>query len=260
MAPKFDFHIHTSISACANDDMMLKAIVSGCEKVGLEKIGMTDHLNSAEQIEKNAALIAEIEASRTDIEIYFGAEVGFSHNMRDHPLSQEQKEEHGFQYAIGTHHSTYLKEYDLAKLIDAQHRHHLATCANPAMDVLGHPYRFLRPEFHQKNWPWFDSVSVVPEKLTRELGQTAKETGTAIEINSTSNLVNKFNPNSYFEGYVHYVSILADEGVTFALGSDAHELHEFRTIKLVWEVVDRLGITDDRIWRPDCEPASARNR
>ena len=39
MAPKFDFHIHTSISACANDGMRLKAIVAGCEKVGLEKIG-----------------------------------------------------------------------------------------------------------------------------------------------------------------------------------------------------------------------------
>ncbi|HUU43765.1 MAG TPA: PHP domain-containing protein, partial [Planctomycetota bacterium] len=253
------FHIHTNLSACANPAMTLAAIVSGCERVGLESIGIADHL-APDGHERNAALLREIEKLDTPLRVYLGAEVGWAFKLGTHPMTSEQKETHGFQYAIGSHHSTYLKEYDLARIVELQHAHHLKTCEHPGIDVLGHPWRFLYEEFRRTGWPWINTMTCVPESMTRELGRAAVETGTAIEINTTSNLCMKFQPESYFEEYVAYLSVLAGEGVTFALGSDAHELDEFETIRLAWDVVDRLGIGDDRIWHPACPPANPTDR
>ena len=255
MAPKYDFHIHTSLSACANPAMTLDAIVAECERLGLESIGITDHLG-LDQLERNSALRRDIEALDTPMGVYLGAEVGYAWKLKTHALTAEDKAKYGFQYAIGSHHSTYLREYDLEKIVATQHEYHLRTCEHPVMDILGHPWRFLYEEFRRQEWPWMDTMKVVPEKMTRELGQAARETNTAVEINTTSNLCMKFNPESYYE-YVAYLAILAEEGVTFSLGSDAHELNEFETIRLAWQVVDRLGIGDDRIWHPTGVAASA---
>ncbi|KPJ52502.1 MAG: hypothetical protein AMS16_06315 [Planctomycetes bacterium DG_58] len=255
MAPKHDFHIHTNLSACANPAMTLSAVVAECERQGLESIGITDHLG-LDQMARNSAIRTDIAALHTPVNVYLGAEVGYAWKLNRHALTREGKQQYGFQYAIGSHHSTYLKEYDLEKIVAVQHQYHLKTCENPVMDILGHPWRFLYEEFKRRGWPWIDTMKCVPESMTRELGQAARETETAIEINTTSNLCMKFQPDSYFAEYVAYLAVLAEEGVTFALGSDAHELHELKTIRLAWEVVDRLGIPQGRIWHPTCSPAN----
>jgi len=236
--------------------MTLDAIVRGCEQVGLETIGIADHLNRPEDAERNALLRKDIEQLDTPVRVYFGAEVGFAFKLGRHPLTVEDKQRLGYQYAIGSHHSTYLREYDLERIVQVQHEYHLATCADPVIDVLGHPWRFLYEEFKRTGWPWIDTMKCVPESMTRELAHAAVQTGTAVEINTTSNLCMKFQPESYFEEYVQYLSILAEEDVTFSLGSDAHELNEFEMIRLAWDVVDRLGIPDERIWRPAGDPAN----
>ncbi|MFB3893694.1 MAG: PHP domain-containing protein [Phycisphaerae bacterium] len=254
MATRFDFHIHTNLSACANRNMTLGAIVARARQVGLDAIGISDHLNRPEQAAANAALLKEIRAMSAAggaaHTIYFGAEVGFSAKLGRHPLTLDLKRELGYQYAIGSHHSPYIDAYDPVKLIDQQHRHHLLTCRDEAMDVLGHPYRLLYEEFQARGWPWFCAIEMVPRGFIRELGQAARDSGTAIEINTTSNLAMKFNPPEYFERYVDYLAALADEGPMFALGSDAHEIEEIDTIALAWQVADRLNLRPERIWRP----------
>jgi len=95
---------------------------------------------------------------------------------------------------------------------------------------------------------------VVPDPLTRELGQVAVATNTAIEINACANLANR--PAGYLSAYVDYLAILADEGVAFALGSDAHDIDNLADIHLAWEVFDRLALPDDRLWRPAGAPAA----
>jgi len=248
---KSDFHIHTSFSTCANKDMLLPTILDRCRSVGLEEIGISDHLYKTELTESLVDMRRQIkELGESVPKVYFGSEVGYNGRLNCHPLTLEQKQELGFDYAIGSHHSPYIKEYNVTRLIEEQHRHHLLTCQDPAMDILGHPYRLLYHEFLNLGWPWFCSMNIVPRNFIHELGQAARETGTAVEINTTSNLVMKFNPPQYFEHYVEFLSILNDEGVTFALGSDAHEIEEIDTIKVAWQVVERLKIPAERIWSP----------
>jgi len=115
-----------------------------------------------------------------------------------------------------------------------------------------HPYWFSQREFDQKGFPPFESVRLVPERLTRELGQAARETHTAIEINGGANLAGR--SEDYLKAYIDYLAILAEEGVSFALGSDAHDISHLQRARLAWEVFEKLALPEDRLWRPAGEP------
>ena len=124
------------------------------------------------------------------------------------------------------------------------------------MDVLGHPYRYLKGLLDAFSLPARDLTRVMPERLVRELGRTAKETGTAIEINGLSFLAGRPESDPLLEGYMRLLGILAEEGASFAFGSDSHKVDGLTTVTPAWRAAERLRLADDRIWRPDCPPAS----
>ena len=87
------------------------------------------------------------------------------------------------------------------------------------------------------------------------MGQlSARDTGTAVEINACANLVNPAYSEQYVEEYFEYLSIIAAEGATFAVGSDAHRIERLATIESAWNMAGRLGLDESRIWKPTCEP------
>ncbi len=252
--PRCDYHIHTAHVGCANETMQVPDIVAECERLGVESLGITDHLNTLDQLDLHRRIREDIEALDTDLAVYFGAELNFDGPDGDFAFSEEIKEEYGFQFAIGGIHSPYLDEHDLEKMVEIQHRHHLKTCRDPLVDVLVHPYWFHKGKFDERGWPWFDSMEAVPEAFARELGQVARETGTAIEINTAANLESARYSDRYKEEYVAYLAILAEEGPCFATASDAHDIEKLGTIGTAWKVAAQLGLTAERIWRPQGAP------
>ncbi len=255
--PRHDFHVHTKYLRCANDTMEMPAIVEKCGDLGVTTLGITDHLNSLDKLDLHLLIKRDIEALMPDMDVYFGVELNFTALDGGFAFNQEIKEQYGFQFAIGGIHSTYLQTYDLKALVDVQHRHHLRTCADPLVDVLVHPYWFSKREFEAQGWPWFDSMQAVPESHARELGQVARDTGTAIEINAGANLVSAAHSEQYVEEYIAYLTIVAEEGACFALGSDAHDIQRLSTIRTAWEIAEQLGLGADRIWQPPCRPMAA---
>jgi len=163
MAFKCDFHIHTKYLGCANETMELDAIARRCREVGAECIGITDHLNTADRLELHRPILADIHALETDLPVYFGVELNFTGADEGFVFNDDIKADYGFQFAIGGIHSTYLDEYDLTKIIETQHRHHLLTCRDELVDVLVHPWWFSGGEFRNKGFPAFESVRVVPD-------------------------------------------------------------------------------------------------
>ena len=254
--PRHDFHIHTKYLGCANETMEVSEIIKVCEQLGVTTLAITDHLNTLDKLPLHAPIKTDIQDLDTEIEVYFGVELNFLGYDQGFAFSREIVEEYGFQLAIGGIHAAYLDEYDLKKIVDIQHKHHLKTCADPLVDALVHPYWFGKGEFDRKGWPWFDSMAAVPEAYARELAQASKDTGTAIEINACANLKNRAYGEAYQKGYFDYLSILADEGATFCVGSDAHDIGRLEAITAAWDMVERLGLTEDRIWRPEGEPAA----
>ncbi|HIE03628.1 MAG TPA: PHP domain-containing protein [Candidatus Latescibacteria bacterium] len=257
--PRYDFHIHTKYLGCANSTMEVPAIVEECRRLGATKIGITDHLNSLDKLEFHLHIRRDIEELEDiGVAVYFGVELNFTGCDGEFAFSRRIKEEYGFQFAIGGIHSTYLEEYDVRKLVEVQHRHHIRTCQDPLVQVLVHPYWFSKGEFDRNGWPWFNFMRVVPESYVRELGQASRETGTAIEINGTANLMNPNFGEDYFKEYKDFLSILAEEGAMFSLGSDAHDIGHLKAVREVWRVVEELGIPEDRIWSPGCGPMAGR--
>ena len=249
-----DFHIHTKYLGCANETMEIAAIARECARLGVAALGITDHLNSLDALDRHLPIRRDIESLDGEMPVYFGVELNFTGADEGFPYSAEIREEYGFQFAIGGIHSPYLESYDLKKLVDIQHRHHLKTCRDPLVDVLVHPYWFGKGTFETNMWPWFDSMQAVPESYARELGQTARETGTAVEINACANLDNKAYNERYVTEYVEFLSIIAEEGALFSPGSDAHDIARLRAIQSAWDVVAQLNLPSDRIWKPQCGP------
>ena len=255
MLPRCDYHLHTLYLKCANATMTIPAIVAKAKELGQTAIGITDHLNTLDKLPLHEDIRRDLEAlDAPGIDIHFGVELNFMGCDGEFAWSEEVRDKLGFQFAIGGIHGTYLQEYDLAKIVDVQHRHHLATCRNPLVDVLVHPYWFGKGEFDKKGWPWFDSMKAVPESYARELGQVAKETGTAIEINGCANLVNPTYPAQYVDEYADYLATVATGGCLFSLGSDAHDINRMGAAISAREMADRIGLTEDRIWRPAAKP------
>lgn len=254
MPSRYDSHVHTKFLGCGNATMEVPAIVRECERIGVTCLGITDHLNSLDRLPLHMEIRREIENVDADIEVFFGAELNYLGCDQGFPFNEEVKAECGFQFAIGGIHGTYLNEYDLKKMVDIQHRHHLRTCEDPLVDVLVHPYWFGKGEFEANDWPWFDTMKAVPDAYARELGQVAKETGTAIEINATANLANEDYSDSFVREYADYLAVIAEEGASFSPGSDAHDISRLADIRVAWEMIDRLGLGEERIWRPGGRP------
>jgi histidinol phosphatase-like PHP family hydrolase len=253
-APRNDFHVHTKYLKCANDTMDIPAIVKACERLGVTAIGITDHLGSMDKLELHVPIKQDIEALAPAMDVYFGVELHYL--VLDGPFvwNAEIKEQYGFQFAIGGPHNPFVESYDLKKIVDIQHRLHLKTCRDPLVDVLVHPYWFSKGEFDKHGWPWFDSMQVVPESYARELAQTAKATGTAIEINGTGCIVNPCHSDRYVKEYIEFLSIVASEGACFSLGSDAHDLGHLKNVQPAWQVAEQLHLTAEQIWFPKCSP------
>ena len=245
-----DYHVHTHHLGCANSTMTVEAIVREAERLKVDELAITDHLNSREQLEKHRPIKSEIGALGGRVSLRFGVELNFLSCRGEFAYDEEV----GFEFAIGGVHSTYLDSYDLVRLIDIQHEHHLLTCRNPLAEVLVHPWWFSRGEFERKGFPWFDDMSVVPEDLTRELGRAARETATAIEINACAIFVNPAYPYRFKAQYVDYLRILAGEGVNFALSTDAHDIAQLSALPLAEAAFRELSLPAERLWRPKASP------
>ena len=252
--PRYDFHIHTKYLGCANETMEIPAIVRECERSGVAALAITDHLNRFDQADLHRSILDDIKALDTSLEVYFGVELNYLGCDLEFAFNAELKDEYGFQFAIGGIHCPYLAEYNVHDLVDIQHRHHLKTCANPLVEVLVHPYWFGDGEFTRKGWPWAEWMAAVPTSYARELGQASRDSGTAIEINACANLRNPRYPDGFVKRYIEYLGVIAEEGATFAVGSDAHDINRLKDIEACWDVVGQLGIPEQRVWCPAGPP------
>ena len=258
----YDYHIHTQHLKCADETMRVEAIVRRAEALGLTSIGITDHLNRPEQLAQHRKIREELETLRPNIEVYFGVELNFYNTTGKFPYSAEARDVLGFEFAIGGVHGTYVKEDDgsarpaqvRATIVALQHAHHLLTCNDPLVDVLVHPWWFARGEFEKKGLEWFDGMGDIPEGLHRELARTARETGTAIELNAAAIFLNPHYSDRFKEDYGRYVGLLAEEGVTFAIASDAHTISRLGATRVVEDLLEELGIAEEQVWRPASAP------
>jgi histidinol phosphatase-like PHP family hydrolase len=248
--PRYDFHIHTKYLGCADKTMGIFEIIDKCKSLGVKALACTDHINSFDQLELHNLIREDIEQINTDIEVFFGAELNFLGYQQGFAFNEDIKEKYGFEFALGGIHETYVREYDLKKIINIQHEHFLRVCEDPLVQVLVHPYWFSPGEFRDNKWPWPNFMEAVPESYMHELGQASRESNTAIEICGHSILKNSSFNEDYTKIYFDFLAVLAEEGALFSFGSDAHSIDMLETIQPVWEMAKRFNLSENQIWHP----------
>lgn len=248
-----DYHIHTKYLGCANQTMEVAEIVSRCQALGLESIAITDHLDRMSDLPKHRRIADDIRAIDTPLRVYLGVELNVL-NGRSSPYAEAIRHEAGFQFAIGGPHGPAVADYDLEQIIAIQHRNHLATCENPLISVLVHPWWFDKPEFDRLGFPWFDDLSVVPKSMTEELAAAAIATGTAVEISTIMVRVSAKYGERFSKQYREYIGALNDHGVSFTIASDSHDINQLQGITLAETVAREVGIPPERIWHPGGPP------
>lgn len=248
MVPKCDYHIHTDLIGCADKTMRIPAIIAKCELLGMEKIGITDHLNTLDQLPIHHQIKEQLSQIETSLTVYFGVELNFTGIDQDFAYSEKVRDELGYKFAIGGIHSAYGYAQDKERCLAIQHRHHLRVMEDPLCHVLVHPYWFGKSEYEQMDW--FPDLTVIPDAWVRELGAASAQTGTAIEINGCAFFHNPVYSKRWKESYIEYLQGLASYGAIFSLGSDAHTITDLSAIQTVRAVADELNLPEARFWQP----------
>ncbi len=251
MRTDVDLHLHTALIGCANQTMTVPALLQRCEQEGITTIAITDHLNRPDQLPTHLLIKQQLAEYQGPVQITWGVEA----NVLDPQtgaisVSEEQVEQAGFDLVIAGPHATYHTEPNVRSIIDLQHRLMMAVVTNPLVDVLVHPWWFSRTEFDNGVLAWMTTLQQWPESQIRELGQAARETGTAIEMNADAIIINSYYGPAFQEDYKRVFAILLEEGATFTTASDAHDISKVGISRLAAQYLAEIGATDDNLLVP----------
>ncbi len=192
---------------------------------GYDYIAMTDHskgLKIAGGIDEDRLLvqakeIAEVNAALDgEMVVLRSMEMNLSTNGEG---DMEPRAFDGLETVVGSFHSSLRKTED-------QTRRYIAGVTNPDVDILGHP---ICRQYSFRMGLSADWVKVA---------EAAVEAGTALELNS--------HPNRQ-DLHVDIVRSIADTGVLFSIGTDAHNTEEMRYIEIGMATAIEAGLDPDRV-------------
>lgn len=241
-----DYHVHTSISPCAREEMTLERIIDRAERRGYRAIGISDHAYP-ETWERILELRGEVEALDTGLEVHLGCEVDVLH---DGSLSvgADLLTELDYVLAAPTHS---LQMFDPDGADEDARREQIerwfalteCCCDHPVLDAIAHPLRGLGGGLEAE--PLLNGLE---EGRVGRLLDKLRAAGLALELTDSME-----NYRSACEGIRRFYGAAERRGFLFCPGSDAHGLdrlgHQWHA---VWLYRD-LGLDGTRMWRPGGE-------
>ena len=94
------------------------------------------------------------------------------------------------------------------------------------LDILAHPTRMFKAHKIE-----------VPREVARPIILKAKETNTALEINS----------HNYPDPDIYFIRMCIDEGVKLSLGTDTHRIAEFGDFSMQKRILGEAGVSEDEL-------------
>jgi len=251
-----DYHIHTHYLGCANATMQVEAIVRRAEELGLRSIAITDHLNTLDRLPDHQKIRDELVRIETGIEVYFGCELNILDLNARLPYGNDVAHEMGFELAIAGVHGTWLDPEDATReaVLARQTDLLIKLASSSLVDVVVHPWWFGRADYEGVLAGWLTDMTAIPKEMTRDFAQAAADNAVAIEVNACASLLPDYYPESLRNSYIDYVAQLYDYGATLSIASDAHDISRLGATALVEDLLERIGVTDERLWRPSLPP------
>ncbi|MFW5993746.1 MAG: DNA polymerase/3'-5' exonuclease PolX [Halanaerobiaceae bacterium] len=211
---KGELHLHTKYSdgACSIEEMVAAAIDRG-----YQYIAITDHSESlriasglkVEDLEEQAAEIAEVQKKYPDFKILSGIEVDI---LSDNSLDFNDEVLAKLDLVIGSIHSGFTQsEAEINQRI-------ITAMENPNVDIIAHPRGRLLGRR--------EAYPVDMDKIIKE----AARTGTALEINASPSRLDLDD---------HFARKAKEAGVKLAINTDAHHTRELKDMELGVSVARR---------------------
>ena len=244
-----DLHIHTQYCPCAKEEMTVAAVVEKTLERGLKAIGFVPHSypiaeHGAEKLKVYEKVREEVERiSEPGLSVFVGAEVECLNASGKLLAGAEIAQRVEYIVAAPDHYPLPLVNdppEEKNALLEYHHRTMMNLMDNQLVSAIAHPYHAFLEDL--------PDLSEVAEKYFREEARKAKETGTAIELNGSVFLSNKYSGEA-LRVYERFVEILTEEGAMLLLGSDSHSLENVgRTPSPLF---GKFDIPESRIWLPE---------
>lgn len=256
MKVRWDWHVHSRHSPCGRPEANLPLICREAEGAGLERIGITDHLDGPDSAPRLLAAREEYDALPDRDWVHFGVEAGCAQREDGEfalYLPEDLLEQLGVRYVIGGVHSAFDTPQQREAVIRCYHRQYMFLAAHARVDIVAHPWWWNGPwrddDGRYSGPPWFDDFTFVPDSMHDELAAAAREHGTAIEINASAIFTNDTYPGLFKRQYLDYLAYLKETGVTFSLGSDSHCPGYCDHLSEMQEELNHLELSEERLWR-----------
>lgn len=234
MKIKHDFHIHTSLSLCANETATLDNYIENAKMLGLEKIGIANHfwdekipdcfdfyrVQNYERVEK---IKPEIEAKKTDgLKIYFGCETEYDSHRGDVAICEETAEKFDFILVPNSHthitmpqdlYEPYEKHVEF--MIKA-YEDIINSKVSKYITAIAHPFEAVCCPYDKEIL-----INMISDDTFKRLFDKTAEKGIAFEIN-VSSMKNRTIEEIESCAMIRMFNLAKECGCKFIFGSDAH--------------------------------------
>jgi len=140
---------------------------------------------------------------------------------------------------------------DAAAFVAQQHTALLGAVKNPLVRGLAHPWIIsIQHAAHRWGFTTAEFLAAWTEDHFAELGEAAKNYGTAIEIGMGIHLMAEHQGELFWQKYARGLQAARAAGAKFYFGSDAHHLFVIARLDWLQPTLARLGFTPDDIIAP----------
>ena len=248
-----DYHIHTQLSGCADNDLNIEKIIRLQEIRGTESIGITDHDYSYQsKIKIIQAAQQEIKKTEHSIEVHFGVE---SQMLEYQSTSINIRLASYFDYVLMAPNHYHLRGVAQPRSFTDPRRvalHEIymfeAAVACPITDAIVHPF-LLSPDVFKFSK---EEVAAFGQEMMRNVEQ--KRLIYQLDLVSQRGLGIEISPKMVRYNQMHLVEfyqLCLERDVKLLIGSDAHNTKQMEEIALLDPILEDLGITEKHLWHPN---------
>lgn len=252
-----DFHVHTNLSLCANETATVENYLAIAKKLGLKKLGFSDHFGKpdiagargfyrAHPLEHNLSLKPMVrELTSPDLQLYFGCETEYFPLHRDVAITEEEAEQFDFITVPNSHtHMIMPKDYigDYQKHVDFMiqaYEDTLNSKVSRYVTAMAHPFDAVCCPYDYRIL-----IRMISDDQFRRLFDKTAEKGIAVEIN-VAYTKNMTEDEIRSDLHIPMFSLAKECGCKFTFGSDAHDnkQHDFYSNADI--IADELGLTEE---------------
>jgi len=238
---KHDFHVHTSLSLCADKEAFADGYIKIAKDIGLQKIGFSDHFwdenieteNSwyqKQNFEHVSELKPQIEKLRNEgVEIFWGCETEYNFQKRSVAITEEVAEK--FDYVLVPNSHTHIT---MPKELYEPYEKHAEYMINAYEDIINsNVSKYITAIVHPFEavcCPYDNSILIdmIDDDTFKRLFDKTAEKDIAIEIN-TSSMREKTHSEIEALSKIRLFRLAKECGCKFIFGSDAHNYtaHEY---------------------------------